>query len=107
MCVGRTRGQQDDGGDDERADEQDDQQGDGDPLPVPLRRTAPHQLLPNTETNTSPGSGYQRQTHRPGQGITVVTSHVKMLVVSCHIFVLGKLSTSNVLNLILTSESGH
>lgn len=37
--------QQDDGGDDQGADDQDHEQRDGDPFPVPLWRVAPHQLL--------------------------------------------------------------
>lgn len=41
--------EQNDGGDDQRADDQDDQQGDGDSLPVPLWRAMANQLLSNTQ----------------------------------------------------------
>lgn len=41
----RTWCQQDDGGDDQRADDQNDKEGDRYSLPVPLRRVAAHQLL--------------------------------------------------------------
>lgn len=37
--------QQDDGGDDQRADDQNDKEGDRYSLPVPLRRVTAHQLL--------------------------------------------------------------
>lgn len=37
--------QQDDGGDDQRADDQNDKKGDRYSLPVPLRRVTAHQLL--------------------------------------------------------------
>lgn len=40
-----TWSQQDDGGDDQRADDQNDKEGDRYSLPVPLRRVAAHQLL--------------------------------------------------------------
>lgn len=45
VCVAPTRGQQDDGGDDQGADDQDDQQGDCYSLPVPLGRRTAHQVL--------------------------------------------------------------
>lgn len=41
--------QQDDGGDDQRADDQNDKEGDRYSLPVPLRRVAAHQLLQTEE----------------------------------------------------------
>ncbi len=41
--------EQNDGGDDQRADDRDDQQGDGDSLPVPLWKTTANQLLSNTQ----------------------------------------------------------
>lgn len=47
MCGGPTRGQQDDGGDNQGADDEDDQQGDGYSFPVPLWRSAAHQVLKN------------------------------------------------------------
>lgn len=40
-----TWSQQDDGGDDQRADDQNDKEGDRYSLPVPLRRVTAHQLL--------------------------------------------------------------
>lgn len=45
VCTVRTRGQQDDGGDNQGTDDEDDQQGDGDSFPVPLRRSTAHQVL--------------------------------------------------------------
>ncbi len=44
--------EQNDGGDDQRADDQDDQQSDGDSLPVPLWRATANQLLSNTQKQT-------------------------------------------------------
>lgn len=41
--------QQDDGGDDQRADDQNDKEGDRYSLPVPLRRVTAHQLLQTEE----------------------------------------------------------
>lgn len=45
MCAVRTRSQQNDGGDNQGTDDEDDQQGDGYSLPVPLRRSAAHKVL--------------------------------------------------------------
>lgn len=42
-----TRGQQNDGGDNQGTDDENDQQGDGYSLPVSLRRCASHQVLKN------------------------------------------------------------
>lgn len=53
VCVVRTRGQQDDGGDNQGTDDEDDQQGDGDSFPVPLRRRAADQVLKNIMTDQS------------------------------------------------------
>lgn len=44
-----TWSQQDDGGDDQRADDKNDEEGDGYSLPVPLRRVTAHQLLQGEE----------------------------------------------------------
>lgn len=53
VCVTPTRGQQDNGGDDQRADDQDDQQGDCYSLPVPLGRRAAHQVLKHNRNEPS------------------------------------------------------
>lgn len=52
-----TWSQQDDGGDDQRADDQNDKEGDRYSLPVPLRRVAAHQLLHRQRTRDVVSNG--------------------------------------------------
>lgn len=51
MCTLHTRSQQDDGGDNQGTDDEDDQQGDSYPFPVPLRWSAAHEVLKNIHTH--------------------------------------------------------
>ena len=64
----RTGSEQDHRGDDQRADDQDDQQGDGDPFPVPLRKSTAHQVLSHTHTHTHVHAHTQTHKHTHTQG---------------------------------------
>lgn len=58
----RTRSQEDDRHGDEGADHQDDQQSDGNPLPVPLRRTHSTQVLQRDGRKDSKSEGGDKYT---------------------------------------------
>lgn len=74
-----TWSEQDDRHGDEGADHQDDQQSDGDPFPVPLRRTHPSQVL-RRERTSAQNSGGKKTKHSVLQDNRNAASSISVLI---------------------------
>lgn len=75
-----TWSEQDDRHGDEGADHQDDQQSDGDPFPVPLRRTHPSQVLRRERTSAQNSGGEKKTKHSVLQDNRNAASSIGVLI---------------------------